>query len=270
MNKTILGTKGLVMAIVFLFIGVGIYPAIAVEPITPTNIIRGEEFEQVEKTEPKEYLFQTIIDIANNPDVNELLNQIEDEWKADNCFISWDFDSKSVFQKLLFKKPNLLLSILFTEPSITHKYLESSYNGGCEVTKVLGEENIIEIVESVEIKNPEIPDELYNIIMNDEELYHKIATLGEMNEELDTNLPFKNYSSICKILLILFYVYLIRSGIVSFFSQFFKNSTIISVILDLLWFKNWVFAGACMLIFQVIDDILGCESPSPSRNTYIR
>ena len=270
MNKTILWTKGLVMAIVFLFIGVGIYPAIAVEPISPTNIILGEEFEQIEKTEPKEYLFQTIIDIANNPDVNELLNQIEDEWKDDNCFISWDFDSKNVFQKLLFKKPYLLVSILFTEFSITHKYLESSHNRGCEVTKFLGEENVIEIVESVEIKNPEILDELYNIIMNDEELYDRITTLGEMNEELDTNAPFKNYSIICKILLILFSVYLIRCGIVSFFSKFFQNRTIISVILDLLWFKNWVFAGVSMLIFQLIYDILGCERPSPSLKTCIR
>lgn len=258
MNKTILGKKGLVIGIVFLFIGVGVYPAVAVEPITSTNIIQVEEFEQVEETEQKDYLFQTIIDISNNPDVNELLNQIEDEWKNDNCYISWDFNCKSVFQKLLLRKPILLFSILFTEPSITHEYLESSYNRGCEVTKVLGEENVIEIVESVEIKNPEILDELYNIIMNDEELYDRITILAEMNEELDTNLPFKNYSSICKILLILFFVYLIRCGIADFFTIMFHDNPIILVILDLLWFKNWVFAGACMAIFKVIDDTLGC------------
>jgi hypothetical protein len=258
MNKTILLKKGLVLVIVFLFIGVGVYPAIAVEPIISNNIIQEEEFEQVEVTEAKEYLFQTIIDIRNNPDVNELLNQIEDEWKNDNCYISWDFNCKSVFQKLLLRKPILLFSILFTETSITHEYLESSYNRGCEVTKVLGEENVIEIAESVEIKNPEILDELYNIITNDEELYDRITTLAEMNEELDTNLPFKNYSSICKILLILFFVYLIRCGIVDYFTIMFHDNPIILVILDLLWFKNWVFAGACMAIFKVIDDTLGC------------
>jgi hypothetical protein len=156
------------------------------------------------------------------------------------------------------RKPILLFSILFTETSITHEYLESSYNRGCEVTKVLGEENVIEIAESVEIKNPEILDELYNIITNDEELYDRITTLAEMNEELDTNLPFKNYSSICKILLILFFVYLIRCGIVDYFTIMFHDNPIILVILDLLWFKNWVFAGACMAIFKVIDDTLGC------------
>ena len=270
MNKTILWTKGLVIAIVFLFIGVGIYPAIAVEPIMPTNIIRGEGFEQVVETEPKEYLFQTIIDIANNPDVNELLNQIEDELNDNNCFIIWDFDSKSVFQKLLFKKPYHLVSILFTDFSITHNYLESSHNRGCDLTKLLGEENVIEIVESVEFKNPKILDELYNIIMNDEELYDRITTLDEMNEELDRNLPFKNYSIICKILLILCVMNLLKCGIMSFISKFFQNSTIISVILDFLWFKNWFFAGLYMLIFQLIYDILGCERPSPSFKTCIR
>ena len=258
MNKTILGKKGLVIGIVFLFIGVGVYPAIAVEPITPTNITQEEEIIVVEETEPKDYLFQTIIDIANNPDVNELLNQIEDEWKNDNCYIRWDFNCKSVFQKLLLRKPTLLVSMLFTEPSITHEYLESSYNRGCKVTNALGEENVIEIVESVEINNPEILDELYNIIMNDEELYDRIITLGEMNEGFDINLPFSNLSSICSILLVLFSVYLIRCGIVSYFSILFHDNPIISVILDLLWFKNWVFAGACMAIFMVIDDTLGC------------
>ena len=258
MNKTILLKKGLVIGIVFLFIGVGIYPAIAVEPITPTNIIQEEELEQIEETEPKEYLFQTIIDIANNPDVNELLNQIEDEWKNDNCYISWNFNCKSVFQKLLLKKPNLLFSILFTEPRITHEYLESSYNRGCKVANALGEENVIEIVESVEINNPEILDELYNLIMNNEELYDKIITLGEMNEGLSINLPFSNFSIICSILLVLFSVYLIRCGIVDFFSILFHDNPIILVIFDLLWFKNWVFAGACMAIFKVIDDTLGC------------
>jgi hypothetical protein len=270
MNKIVLWKKGLVMAIVFLFIGVGVYPAIAVTPKKTTNITQEKVFEQLVETDPKEYLFQTIIDIANNPDVNELLNQIEDQWKNGNCYMSWDFNSKSVFQKLLFNKPNLLYSILFTESSLTHQYLKSSYNRGCKVTNILGEENVIEIVESAEITNPEIYDELNNIIMNDEELYDKITMLAEMNEELDSNLPFKNYSRICKILLILFYVYLIRCGIVSFFSRFFEGLPIISVIFDLLWFKNWVFAGVCMLIFQVIYDILGCESPSPSYNTFIK
>ena len=208
-------------------------------------------------------MFLSIIDIANNPDVNELLNQIEFEWKNDNCFISWDFDSKNIFQKLLFKKPTTLISMLFTEPSITYEYFESFYDRGCEVIKVLGEENAIDIVESVEIKNPEVLDELYNIIMNDEDLYERITILNEMNEDLDYNSPLNNYSSICKILLILFFVYLIRCGIVSYISESYEDRIILSVILDLLWFKHWIFAGVCMVIFQVIDDILGCNSLSP-------
>lgn len=253
MRKKIL--KTIVIGITLLFTGLALQPTVSTIEL------------EKNESEPKEYLFETIIDIANNPDINRLLTQINDDYNNKNYYIKWDFDSRDIFQKILLKKPNLLLSMIFTKTRITPSYLESSYNKGCEVTKVLGEEKVINIVESVEITNPQILDELNSYIMNNEELYEKITTLEKMNEKIDTSLPFRNYSLICKILLILFYTYIIRCGIVNLFSNFFTGKPILSVIFDLLWFKNWELAGVCMVIFQVIYDTIGCEKPAPSNNS---
>jgi hypothetical protein len=246
MMKNIL--KSTVIVITLLFIG------LAFQPIVSTNELKKGQME------PNNYLYDTIINIVNTPEINELLNQIVNEWKNDNYYMKWDFDSKIVFKNLLLKKPNLLMSIVFSESSVTNDYLESSYKKGCEAIKILGEKNALDIIESVEITNPDILDELDNFIMNNEELYDRITTLEELNENSES-LPFRNYSVICKTLLILYYVYLIRCGIVSLFSKFFEGLPIISVIFDILWFKNWEFAGVCMFIFQVIYDTIGCEKP---------
>jgi hypothetical protein len=55
-----------VVGITILFLGVGIQPAIAT--VTPTKVV---DFE------PKDYLFQTIIDITNNPDVKDIHSLLE-------------------------------------------------------------------------------------------------------------------------------------------------------------------------------------------------
>jgi hypothetical protein len=270
MNKNKFWKKVLVFTVVALFLGLGVYPSIAVEPISSTKNIFEKEIEQYTLTDSKDFLFQTILDIADNPEVKGLLNLNEEDWKNDNLYISWNLDSKGLFQKLLFKKPTTLMSILFTEPSMTHNYLDFSYSIGCELIKVLGEEYVLDIINSAEINDPEIFDDLKTSLLNDEELSAKIATLEGMNEELDISRPFSNYSTICKILLVLYLVYLIRSIIVIYFHKFFEGNPIMLTIIDLLWFKNWMFAGICMLILRLIDDILGCEDPSPTLVTYTR
>ena len=63
MHKNILTVVG----ITILFLGVGIQPAIA-------TVESKEDFIDVE---PKDYLFQTIIDIANNPDVKDIHSLLE-------------------------------------------------------------------------------------------------------------------------------------------------------------------------------------------------
>jgi hypothetical protein len=179
-------SKGLVVGIILLFIGAGVYPAIAVKLNTSINAVQDEK----SNVNAKDYLFQTIIDIANNPDVKDL---IKDNYEL---FIP-DTDFNSVFRQILFKKPIFFFSLLFTRPSITYKYLDACYNRGCEITNILGEDKTLEITASARITNPEIFDKFNNIIMNNEELPSKITTLKEMNKELKQGQPFKDYPIIC-------------------------------------------------------------------------
>ena len=183
--------KILAVGIIFLFIGIGIQPAFANEPIIMLNI------KKEENTNPKEYLFQTIINIANNPDVKDLFNQ--DENKAG--FISLDYNFRNVNLKLLIRNPRLLFSMLFTKPSITPGYIECMYNKGCKIVNIIAEDEAKKVTESVTVNNPKFFDELNNIITNDEEIFERIATLKEMNKELKPNSPVSDYDLICNILL---------------------------------------------------------------------
>ena len=185
--------KGLVIGIIILFFG------IAVQPITSSDITQKGEIEQVDEIEQtKDYLFQTLIDIANNPDVKELL-------KGNYEVITSDYEFKSVFRQILFKKPMLFFSMLFTRPKLTHKYLDTSYNRGCEITNVIGEDKTLDIIESIGITNPKILDDLNNIIMINEELSNKIIVIVEMNKVLKPDAPFEDYPLICGILLLIFF-----------------------------------------------------------------
>jgi len=167
--------KGLVLGIIILFISVGIQPAFAVD--IPEKV----------EVEPKDYLFETMVAIANNPDVQELFEEYENN-------INFDYDGKYIFRQLLFRNPKLLCSMVFTKPDITTQYLDEIYNQGIELVDIFGEEKALEMLELVEITNTELLDDFNNIIMNDEELSNRISTLIELNED---------NSTICEILLIL-------------------------------------------------------------------
>jgi len=184
MKKDML-SKTLVMGIIILFVGVGVNPAFAVN--IPENI----------EVEPKDYLFETIIEIANNPDVKELFEQY------DYKIFTSDYDYKDVFSQLFLKKPKLLLNILFTKPSITYEYLNKSYNRGIKCVNILGEKQALKMTDSIKISNPDILNELNNIIKNDKELSNRISTLKIMNNDLKLDSPFMFYPIICAFMILI-------------------------------------------------------------------
>ena len=176
--------KGVVFGIIVLFIGIAIAPSNAVGLPENTNV------------EPKQYLFQTIIDISNNPDVKELLEN-------NNDFFTSHFDA-SLFRKILYRNPLLMFSILYKKPKMTHEYLNFAHNKGNKIVNIIGEDEVLELVESVEITNPELFDSLANIINNDEELSNRISVLAEMNEELKIGKPLVDNPIICVMLFLCF------------------------------------------------------------------
>ncbi len=163
MKKDIL-RKALVIGVVVLFIGIGGQSVFAVD------------IPEKEEIEPKDYLFETIVAIANNPDVQNLFEEYKNN-------INLEYNNRYIFRQLLFKNPELLCSMVFTKTKTTTPYLDKSYDQGIELIDIYGEEKTLEILDSVKLKNPEILDDLNNIVMNDKELYDRISKLSFLNNE---------------------------------------------------------------------------------------
>ena len=156
--------KALVISVVVLFIGVGGQSVFAVD------------IPEKEEIEPKDYLFETIVAIANNPDVKNLFEEYRNN-------INLDYNNKYLFRQLLFKNPDLLFTMVFTKTKTTTQYLDKSYDQGIELIDIYGEEKTLELLNLVKLKNPEILDDLNNIVMSDEELSERISKLSFLNNE---------------------------------------------------------------------------------------
>ena len=193
--------KLLVVGIIILFIGVGVQSAFATEPIKSTDITK-------EEIEPKDYLFETIVAIANNTDIQDLLEENNPN------IINFDYNSKYIFRKLLFRNPELLFSIIFSKPEMTTQYLDKTYNQGIELIDIIGEEKAYEMLDSVENINPNLLDNLNNIIMKDEELANRISILEELNEEND---------EICDILYLLLIITIIQGSALIYLISIFED-----------------------------------------------
>ena len=179
MKKEIL--KSITIVVMLLLIGIAFQPAVS------TNELKTKE------SEPKEYLFETIIDIAKNPDVENFLNQI------DKDEINFKVNYRSVFFRILLKNPSLITSVFFKRPTMSYDYLNFAYHQGIEVVKILGEDKSIEIFNSVKKTNPEIINDLTKIINNNEALSLRISKLEIMNNEVKPDEPFAYDPIICAI-----------------------------------------------------------------------
>ena len=221
MKKIIIG-KTLAVAVIILFLGLAIQPSVAVQ--TDTEI----------KIEPKDYLFQTILDIANNLEIKNLLA------KYDNVLFKVDID-KSVYRKILLRNPRLLFNTLFTKPSMSLEYLNECYNNGIENTNILGEEIVLETIENVEITDTKLYDELNNIISQKEEISSGLETLKEINKELNPVTPFEDI--ICPIAYSLFLLFCILT-------IFFLPIDIIAEAIDMI--SNPILEGILMLVILPI------------------
>jgi len=200
MNQRII-CKTLAVAVIILFIGLAIQPSIAVQTETEIDI------------EPKDYLFQTIIDIANNPEVKNLLE------KYGNDLFKVDID-RNVYRKLFLRNPRLMFNTLFTKPSMTIEYLDRCYNKGIEITNIIGEDKVIEIIKNAEVTDTKLFNEINDIITNDEELSSRIETLKEMNTESNSILGYP-YPIICSILGLLAIPFFIFYDLINIFGDFY-------------------------------------------------
>jgi hypothetical protein len=224
--------KGLVVGIIVLFIGVGVQPAFAVDK------------PEKEEVEPKDYLFETIIEICDNPEVKELFEGYEH-----NIF-NFDYNGKYIFRQLLFKNPELLFSMIFTKPVITMKYFDETYNQGIELIDIFGEEKAYEILASVEISNPDIFNDLHNIVSNNEELSNRISTLEELNEYNE---------NLCNILTIIVIAKTVKWMAYTLIRNLFPKNTILYNIFHI----RGEIALFFFLVVVWLYVLAGCPMPNP-------
>jgi len=246
--------KTFALGIVALFICVSYQPIIAEKT---TSVDKTSNYNNVDFEEAKEYLFQTIVEISNNQDVKEFLN----ENKLN--IISNYYDCKNEVQKISSQNPKLLKSILFTKPEMTYEYLETNYNNGLEIKDILGEEESLDIVESVKIVNPDLFIELKNIIANDEKLSNRISVLEEMNNNLISKLDFSDHPIICRILGILFLPVVISVALALFIKRFFFNFIrrhLFSIIFLAIPFISILIYGFPIFVLLVL---FGCFNINP-------
>jgi len=230
--------KGLAVAVIILFLGLAVQPSVAtVHPKEKIDV------------EPKDYLFKTIIDISNNPDVKELLEQYNH-----NLFTS-DYDYKSVYRELLLKKPRLLYSMIFTRPSITCEYLDKCYNKGIEITNILGEDEVIETIENVEVTDRKLFDNLNNIIINDEELSSRLETLKEMNKDIKLDNPW-DFPVICAILILIYFPLVLVADVLAFtwLGILYSGNLLLTIIFGLCLVPVWIF----FMVNVLIQELFGC------------
>jgi hypothetical protein len=227
-----------VVGITILFLGLAIQPSIAtVQPVEKTIDV-----------EPKDYLFQTIIDIANNPNVKNLFEQ--------NKYDSFKVDiNRSVYRKLLLRNPRLFRSLIFTKPSLSVGYLNKCYNNGIEITNILGEDKAIEIAENVEVADKELFDGLNNIITKDKEISNRIAILNERYKDIKLDTPW-DFPVICTILLLIYFPLVLVADVLAFtwLGILYSGNRLLTIIFGLCLVPLWIFFIGNVLI----QELFGC------------
>jgi len=231
----------LVIGVIFLFIGVSVQPCVA-------TVQTGEEKKDIN---PKDYLFLTIIDIADNPDVKELLGQYE--YNLFNINVD-----RKVYRNIFLRNPRLLFNLLLSKSFITKENLDNYYNLGIEITKILGEEKVLKIIESVEVSNSKIFNKLNSLIINNEEISGRLAILEVMNKKIKPDTPWIDNPIICVFLMMFFLTSLLKAAFLEFFGEIvypILGKITNLFILDLFWSINYFKAFA---IIFFIAPYLGC------------
>ena len=233
--------KLIIIGVIALFIGLGFQPALAIETNLPTYIVKEEDIE------PKDYLFETIIEIAKNPEVKNLFDEY-----GHNIF-NLNYDYNDIYRQIFFKNPKLLSSLLNTKPKLTNEYLNFVYNQGCDIVNIIGEYKALIKVKSVKISNPEIFNVLNSIIVNNVELSNRISTLEIMNTEVKPDKPFEDNPIICSISWLCLIPAFISAMIFINLEYAFKNFPMLSSILHSFGFlcaEISLFFLALIMIFD--------------------
>ena len=131
--------KSITFSIILLFIGVSVSSAINIQ-----NVSTKEEYTE---KDVRELLFETIVDVVNNPEVKQLVKDNEYQIRIK------DGNYQNIIRKILFRSPALLSSIFILRQGITIDSLNKLYDIGLKLYKVLDEDELLQLKNSIEVKS---------------------------------------------------------------------------------------------------------------------
>lgn len=157
-----------------------------------------------DKIEPKEVIFQTIIDIGKNKDIQNLIENSKFEIGSNKE------KSALLFTKLFMKNPKLLFFMLTKRPVLSKSYLNYVYNLGLEIKSILGISELKSIASCIKINKPEIQEEFLKIVEENNELRSKMDEIAFLNCDCynwgDMKSNDWNFPVICLILGIMIFI----------------------------------------------------------------
>lgn len=174
----------------------------------------------------KELLFRTIVDIANNKEIQKILQNPEIKKSLENSL-------KTSGIKLLFFNQIMRFHMLLPPPKIlTKTYLMYAYNMGVRLAKNLDTSKIHSLLEQHRTSNQEMQKEITKVIENNPQLHERISSL-HCNCE-DNNTTRWSFPILCTLLVpflaISFGLYFMLDIII-----FLQIMEIIGLVLNCIW-----------------------------------
>ena len=168
--------------IIISIIAVSLLTLVSFSNVVGYNTVKTSHEELIESKysfdECKDYLFQTIVEISENPEIKDI---IKSNYKPQRTILP-------------FRRNNADLKV---------EHLELLYKIGLKIMDRLGEEQVKDLMENLESEKPEFADDLESVVMGNDELRERIYTLNKMNSgELYTT-DFEDTPIICLIAVVL-------------------------------------------------------------------
>jgi len=173
-----------------------------------------------EEVNQKELLFQTIIDIVNNKEIQKIILNSEMRGGMGRFFV-----------------PHMKLS-LFTPHVLTKTYLNSAYNMGLILSKTISTSKIHSILERYQMSHQGIQKEITAAIEKDATLNGEIMQLSNSKCDCENGNTTRiwNFPILCTLLLpIVYFIFLIWSLSHSIFDTLLLTMLDIGAVLNCFW-----------------------------------
>jgi hypothetical protein len=158
---------------------------------------------------PKDLLFETIIDIVKNEDIIGFVENYELLIDREMSF--------SLFYKLFLNNPRLVYSLLLTSPSLSEGYLNFIYDVGSSIFKSVDLSEFKQITTIFNIQNNEVLDEFSYVIKDNDALGNKIEELSYFCCDCDLegveSSVYWDFPVICTFLFIIFWTIFMIAGV---------------------------------------------------------